>query len=387
MSSAVHAAPVHAARTYLADENRTGTALCLSGGGFRAALFHLGAVRRLYELGILDQVDTIVSVSGGTMLAAFLADRCSTWYHRDLGPADWEAQIAAPFRAFTSQSLNAIPFLIGWLPWNWWNNAGLEAFSRACQRHGLTKQTTLTLPERPLFRFEASNLVNGAPRIFEKSGELPPQEITLAVAVASCFPGAFRPYTKRIPEKIALVDGGVVDNRGIEPVWRDYETLLVSDGGDVLRPQWDASSLWSLTRSARVLWNQSQIMQKRWLISSFISGELHGTYWDIEGSPKHYLQTPGSAKYAGYTPELARDVIAPIRTDYDAFSAAEAAVLENHGYFLTEAAAQAHLRILEPAAPLRVPNPGWMNEAEIRSALRDSAQLRKLFRRKGHRLE
>ena len=42
-------------------------ALCLSGGGFRAALFHLGALRRLNELGILSRVDTIASVSGGSI--------------------------------------------------------------------------------------------------------------------------------------------------------------------------------------------------------------------------------------------------------------------------------------------------------------------------------
>jgi len=48
-------------------------ALCLSGGGFRAALFHLGSLRRLNELGILSQVDLISTVSGGAMLAAHLA--------------------------------------------------------------------------------------------------------------------------------------------------------------------------------------------------------------------------------------------------------------------------------------------------------------------------
>lgn len=33
-------------------------ALCLSGGGFRAALFHVGALRRLNELGILSKSRT-----------------------------------------------------------------------------------------------------------------------------------------------------------------------------------------------------------------------------------------------------------------------------------------------------------------------------------------
>ena len=41
-----------------------GMALCLSGGGYRAMLFHLGTLWRLNELGILSQIKRISSVSG-----------------------------------------------------------------------------------------------------------------------------------------------------------------------------------------------------------------------------------------------------------------------------------------------------------------------------------
>ena len=58
---------------YLPKRERAGVALCLSGGGFRATLFHLGALRRLNETGVLAKVDTISSVSGGSIMAAFLA--------------------------------------------------------------------------------------------------------------------------------------------------------------------------------------------------------------------------------------------------------------------------------------------------------------------------
>lgn len=40
----------------------------MSGGGFRATLFHLGALRRLNELGLLKWMDTISSVSGGSII-------------------------------------------------------------------------------------------------------------------------------------------------------------------------------------------------------------------------------------------------------------------------------------------------------------------------------
>ena len=47
--------------------------LALSGGGFRATLYHLGLVRFLRDAGLLRQVTHITSVSGGSIIAAHLA--------------------------------------------------------------------------------------------------------------------------------------------------------------------------------------------------------------------------------------------------------------------------------------------------------------------------
>src|SRR3954464_15860941 len=58
---------------------RDGVALCLSGGGYRATLFHLGAVRRLNELGVLSKLKTITSVSGGSILNGMLAAHLTPW--------------------------------------------------------------------------------------------------------------------------------------------------------------------------------------------------------------------------------------------------------------------------------------------------------------------
>src|SRR5690349_4251254 len=46
--------------------------LALSGGGFRATLFHLGLIRFLRDADILRQVTHITSVSGGSIMAAHL---------------------------------------------------------------------------------------------------------------------------------------------------------------------------------------------------------------------------------------------------------------------------------------------------------------------------
>ena len=56
------------------EEKRIG--LALSGGGFRAAAYHLGTFRKLQDLGLLDKIDVLSCVSGGSIAGAFL---CSRW--------------------------------------------------------------------------------------------------------------------------------------------------------------------------------------------------------------------------------------------------------------------------------------------------------------------
>ena len=57
----------------LGDTQPTGgVGLCLSGGGYRAMLFHLGALRRLNEAGKLATLTRVSSVSGGSITAGVL---------------------------------------------------------------------------------------------------------------------------------------------------------------------------------------------------------------------------------------------------------------------------------------------------------------------------
>jgi NTE family protein len=103
-------------------------------------------------------------------------------------------------------------------------------------------------------------------------------------------------------------------------------------------------------------------------MANFLGGIMEGTYWGIGGATSSY------GSNAGYSKELASGVIAGIRTDLDSFSDAEAAVLENHGYLLADAAVKRHVPALLPsvAPPLVVPYPDWMDESRVRGALKDS---------------
>src|SRR5215203_962112 len=101
----------HAIDTYLPESPsaRRGVALCLSGVGYRASVFHLGALRRLNELGLLSQVDTVTSVSGGSITSAFIAayllERQGVWPSSGEVVADWEEKFSEPLRSFVKTNI------------------------------------------------------------------------------------------------------------------------------------------------------------------------------------------------------------------------------------------------------------------------------------------
>src|SRR5438093_3996713 len=361
---------------------RQGTALALSGGGYRAALFHLGATRRLNELGILHQIDTICSVSGGSIFAAHLATRIRWPLSVPVPAHEWESLIAKPFRQFTKRDIRTGSLLKRLLPWNWLDSdVEIEALTRQYNDH-LTELKLAELPVRPRFILCSTDLAFGVNWVFERHrmGDYklgyrlpPPNDWTLARAVAasSCFPPVFRPLQVKMPatvfrggtapaadrskamSNLRINDGGNYDNLGLEPVWKDHAILFCSDGGGAFNVEPDKGFLDRLRRYSEILYNQVVTVRKRWLMSNFSKNELDGTYWGCGSSPDRY------GNYPGYSKALAKNIISQIRTDLDTFSDDEIAVLENHGYLLVDAAIHTHVpdfpNLLQ--APLHIPHP------------------------------
>src|ERR1700759_1849371 len=87
---------------------RPGMALCLSGGGYRAMVFHLGALWRLYEAGLLGGGQRISSVSGGSITAGLLGLK---WGKPSFEPArlqqDFVTEVVAPVRALAGETIDA----------------------------------------------------------------------------------------------------------------------------------------------------------------------------------------------------------------------------------------------------------------------------------------
>lgn len=379
----------------LPKEQRQGVGLGLSGGGFRAALFHLGALRRLNELAVLQQINTISSVSGGSIISAFLATRMQ--FPLTAPVANWENEISKPFRDFCAQNIRRKPILKGLLP-------GVKNSDVLAQQYDdlLTHGKLISqLPaDKPLFVFCSTDLAYGVNWIFTqaKTGDYqagylkptpPDWKLSTAVASSSCFPPVFKPISLNLDPKklvdgkandsgrdevvrgLTLSDGGVYDNLGLEPFWKTHKTVLCSDGGALFDFSADKNFIWEVNRWVSIPENQALAVRKRWLISSFENKSMDGTFWGI-GSARESYKIPG-----GYSKKLATEVIGCIRTDLDAFSEAEAFVLENHGYCLADAGVSVHLP--EPLKPnpypaLQVPHPEWADENRVRQELKDSSK-------------
>jgi NTE family protein len=251
----------------------------------------------------------------------------------------------------------------------------------------------------------ATDMVFGANFVFDSGNRrvgdyqigyapFPDWPVARAVAASSCFPPVFNPLPLELdpsyfsggdfdePNRDELVgavqlsDGGVYDNMGLEPVWKDHAHVLVSDGGAVFSFAPDKGLPWRVARYAAIAGRQGSAVRKRWLIANYSSGEMDGTYWGIGSSPDSYDQgRPGFSK------AMATEVIANIRTDLDRFSDAEAQALRIHGYFLADAALDKHAAelISIPEAVTRPP-PTAASEPEWRLKLAKSAIRKNLGR-------
>jgi NTE family protein len=399
----------HDNQKYVPKKNRSGIALCLSGGGYRAALFHCGAVRRLNELGVLGQISDVSSVSGGSIFAAHLAKRIGLM--QDGRFNDFEESVARPFRQFVKHDIRTAPAL-RWLLPTQWGNPGAQAEGLENQDNELLTggMKLKELPEWPAFHFCSTDLAFGVNWVFSRdrvgdyrAGYMDPGKggerlVAQAVAASSCFPPVFEPMPMHLTEDdlpilgtepagevrnaciraMSLSDGGVYDNMGLEPVWKGCATLLVCDGGKPFGFDRSTGIFSQLKRIIDVMGDQAEAVRKRWLIASYIKQVYAGTYWGVGSGVASYCVDG----VPGYSEPLAKQVISAIRTDMDKFSDDECAVLETHGYTLAEAAIKKHVPELYSNVELKpLESTFWPAgnlepvEARVREALADSSHI------------
>lgn len=216
--------------------------LALSGGGFRAAAFHLGAMRQLKALRLLDAIDLFTCVSGGSIAGAVVA---LNWKNPD------KLDILETYLRNRSVAVSSV---IGGLldPFD----SRLDKLAESYDRDLFRQATLKDLSAGPRIYLNATNLATGNMFFFVAGGgkpcemgdyelgvvEQPSFPLARAVAASSAFPPVFPPLrlskSEYAPadsvEYVTLTDGGVYDNLGINPLLRERNAVdfaIVSDGG------------------------------------------------------------------------------------------------------------------------------------------------------------
>lgn len=407
--------------------------LALSGGGFRASLFHLGVLRRVAELGWLPRVDAISGVSGGSIIAAFAALR---WAEMLRGGGDTEAfqqHIAVPFiEAVTTRS-----FIRDWM-----TRAALQGVVRAfdstysrttamgdvLSERFYEHKSCAELPEAPYTILNATSLISARAWRFTRDGlgdsrigdadwsSGPGLSVGHAVAASAAFPPVFSPAriesraynfsgtTYRdapvtLSRTIALTDGGVYENLGTEVLTKQTplpggklleipEFLLVSDGGYPphyeFEPRWipGLASVALMWRANTIALEQVSALRRRMLVRMFEQQQPNGLLVALgsnldrlpAGEADQYRELVGNAVCP---PASVVERVQRVRTHLNRFSRDEADALMYHGYILTDAFLWARNAHLQSDYRRGVGKPGWQLTFDPELVARMSAALRR----------
>jgi NTE family protein len=353
-----------------------GIALSLSGGGYRAMLFHLGSLWRLNEFCYLPKLNWLSSVSGGSITSATLAQNWSKLgFDANGRAANFEQQVTQPLRKMAGKTIDAPSLFEGFI----------EGASNVVAQHYKTYlfgDTTLqNLPDEPTFLFNATSLQTGVLWRFCKAfmGDYkvglinnPTVPLAKVVAASSAFPPVLSPATFDLDpdsfdpaitcgppfntpayrSKAVLCDGGVYDNLGLETTWKHYTEILVSDGGIGIAPDPDPNHLWpqQIYRVLSIIYNQVAALRKRNLVASYKCNERSGTYWGIQANIAKYKLANALVCDFALTTRLAQTP-----TRLDAMDDRLQEQLIDWGYAICDAAMRKHVLPPDTPAPKQSP--------------------------------
>ena len=373
--------PVSGAASAPAGGPIPGIALCLSGGGYRAMVFHVGALVRLNQLGFLKKLARVSSVSGGSLTAGVLALAWKNLSFNDKGVAgNLEEQLTRPIRRMANITIDQGSIIKGILmP----RRSISDEVTQAYRDHLFGNATLQDLPadnEGPRFVINATNVQTKVLWRFSRPymGDYrvglvrnPTTDLAVAVAASSAFPpflspaqleldpSNFDPDTPAVLKEdayrsnVVLTDGGVYDNLGLETAWKSYDTILVSDGGGAVDDETDPERDWARHsyRILNLIDNQVRSLRKRQVIDSYKQSARKGAYWGIRTSIADYGLPDAMNCPFDKTMELAA-----VATRLKALDATLQERIINWGYAVCDAALRKHVDGTLPA-PIAFPYP------------------------------
>lgn len=233
--------------------------LALSGGGYRAMIFHLGTLEALNERGLLNRIDRISTVSGGSYVAAILAKNYSKlavageFSRRVVEPTIVLAQTTidtpAFWRGVVDLGQSASNKLIGILDKDFLDHSTLDDLGSDDLPTDGYRTPDVWFNAVSMVTAESWTFTTRPPRLLgTDSGEVDglsrfqmsfasPVPAAVAAASSSAFPPWLAPVelsANHLPlqegKSLLLMDGGVKDNSGVLGC-SGHEWVLVSDAG------------------------------------------------------------------------------------------------------------------------------------------------------------
>ena len=380
--------------------------LALSGGGFRASIFHLGVIRRLEELGIMKYVHTISAVSGGSIIAAYyviemekrLRQRREELADNPDRLDEIRLQIFEEIADCFFQALNhnlrsramvfgpfyhPILFFKSWWPscsrsdimqkeydkW-FYHDETLDHLPSVTLRHNDARSEEEKSPlffAGPEVVLNTTSLLTGERIGFSRDPVSRLQELhrvnqntlklSKVVGASSGVPGLFPPTTIWGDK---LVDGGVADNQGIDALVgldrlldgeessvtdrEDFDVLLVSDASGQMEPVHRQGNRAFVVMGRTFSIFQFQLRRKMLKLLRL---------WQRKDSSSRefaFVHLFLNLKDRPNTPRVPSEYIPAlggIRTDLDQFSFIEREVLMYHGYTLIDAQIQKYCESLK----------------------------------------
>src|SRR5215472_2120802 len=352
----------------VASEQEDGVALSLSGGGYRAMMFHVGAMCRLNEVGLLGKLSRISSVSGGSITAGFLGLLRNQLQFQEGKTAKF-GQFVDGMRAMADTTVDAGAVIAGILLPGSISDRVAKAYDevlfKGAKLRDLPDDTGKKVPH---FVINATNIKSAVLWRFSRPYmgdyrvgliDAPDLKLSTAVAASSAFPPILSPLTLPISQPVrptkgadlnhptytteaVLSDGGVYDNLGLETVKR-FATLLVSDAGQKIMPEEEPHHDWA-RHSLRILHtidNQVRSLRKRNLIESYVRGDHSGTYWGIRTDFASYGLAHDPLQCKNRNPKP----LADIPTRLEKMPPDVQNRLMNWGYAICDAALRAHIDV------------------------------------------
>jgi len=268
--------------------------LSLSGGGYRASIYHLGTLKKLREMNILDKVDVISTISGGSITGAFFGLHNENFEEFENGMIKIVKQdiinkvlVSKRFLiiAFCLLTLLSSILYLLFTEYAWFSTPILifsiylltmyqykifpvsRIISSLYSKLFFENKLLGDLCKFPVIAINATNIETGRQFTFSRNKmsdsayEFPLDKsatvkfkhqefpIGLAVASSTCVPFAFTPIYiekvyyqnesdyKRI--RPCLVDGGVYDNQGVHKLTQknssyECDVIIVSDAGSIM---------------------------------------------------------------------------------------------------------------------------------------------------------